>query len=232
MDSAGQSKNIRTASGGLFFRRRLCWVPTWRGGLTPLLILVLTTILTVQHAYHFLAVNDSCPGSVLVIEGWAPDYVLEATVAEFRKNHYDQLLVTGGPIEKGAPLCEYRTTAEFTAAILLRMGLETKVVQAVPMPETRQDRTYRSALTLKRWLQQHGGVPAQLNLMTGGAHARRSRLLFEEAFGPNVKIGVVAISNHEFDPARWWASSAGVRTVLAELIAYGYARVIFCPPRE
>ena len=182
--------------------------------------------------YDFLAITDPCPGGVLVAEGWMPDYMLQETMAEFRRYNYAKLLVTGGPIEKGAPLCEYKNTAEFSTAILLRMGLATNAVQAVPMPETRRDRTYASALTLKRWLQAHGGVPAHINLMTGGVHARRSRLLFVKAFGTEVRIGVVAIPDREFETQRWWTSSAGVRTVLAEMIAYGYARLLFHPPGE
>lgn len=196
------------------------------------LTLVPTTILTIQHAYDFLAVNDPCPGGILVIEGWAPDYALEATVAEFRKNHYDQLIVTGGPIEKGLPFCEYKNTADFSAAILLRMGLATNVVHAVPAPKTQKDRTYLSVLVLKRWLRSHGGLPARINLMTGGAHARRSRLLYEQVFDADVRVGVMAIPDREFDPQRWWTSSVGVRVVLSELIAYGYARFVFQPPRE
>jgi hypothetical protein len=200
--------------------------------LALLLVGLALAVWMVRSGYDFLAVNDPCPGGVLVIEGWAPDYALQETMGEFRRHRYTKLLVTGGPIEKGAPLVEYRTTAECSVAILLRMGLATNAVQAVPMPKTLQDRTYFSALTLKRWLRAHGGVPAQLNLMTGGAHARRSRLLFGKAFGAETRIGVVAIPSQEFDPEQWWASSAGVRTVLGELIAYGYARFIFSPPRE
>ena len=214
------------------FRQRLCWIPTWRGWLALLLMCVAAAIVMVRGGYDFLAVNDPCPGGVLVIEGWAPDYALQETMLEFRRHPYAKLYVTGGPIEKGAPLCEYKTTAEFTVATLLRMGMTSNTVQAVPMPETRQDRTYTSALILKHWLRTQGGVPGQINLMTGGAHARRSRLMYEMAFGPEVQIGIVAIPNREFDPQRWWTSSAGVRTVLSELIAYGYARFVFHPPRE
>ena len=216
----------------MFFRRRLCWVPTWRSWLALLLMLILSAILSIRYAYDFLAVNDSRPGGTLVIEGWAPDYALEATLAEFRKNHYDQVIITGGPIEKGEPLCEYKNTAEFSMAILLRMGLATNLVHAVPAPGTQKDRTYLSIMTLKRWLLAHGGLPASINLMTCGAHARRSRLLYAQVFDASVKIGVIAIPAQEFEPASWWTTSSGVRQMLSELIAYGYVRFIFHPPRE
>ena len=217
--------------GGLF-RRRTCWVPTWRGGLLLLLLLALAAVGSVRGLHPFLAVTQPCPGDMLVVEGWAADYALEAALAEFRRPPYRRLFVTGGPMEKGAPLVEYRTTAEMTAATLLAMGLASNRVQAVPAPQTRQDRTYISALALKHWLLARGPLPAGFNIVTVGAHARRTRLLFAKAFGPEVRVGVIAVPNREYEADAWWRSSAGVRTVLSELIAYGYARFCFHPPPD
>ena len=63
--------------------------------------------------------------------------------------------------------------------------------------------------------------------MSSGAHSRRTRLLFQKAFGDGVTIGIVASPEREFDPRRWWTSSSGFRTVTSEIIAYLYARFIF-----
>ena len=64
-----------------------------------------------------------------------------------------------------------------------------------------------------------------LNVATVGAHARRSKLLFEKAFGPTTRVGVVALEDPEYDPMHWWRTSEGVREVLGESIAYVYARL-------
>lgn len=58
-----------------------------------------------------------------MVEGWTPDYVLEEAVAEYKRGRYQKLYVTGGPIEAGAPLAEYRTYAERGAAVVLKLGL-------------------------------------------------------------------------------------------------------------
>ncbi|MCX6997756.1 MAG: YdcF family protein [Kiritimatiellaeota bacterium] len=218
------------ATAGFFFRRRACWVPTWRGGLAVLLALALTVARLARHIHAVLAVTDSRPGGVLVVEGWAPDDVLQAAIAECQRHSYQRLFVTGGPIEKGAPLVEYRTVAEFTAATLLKLGMAANMVQAVPAPETRQDRTYAAALALQRWLLAQGGLPARCNIVTVGAHARRTRLLYAKVFGPAVSLGIIAVPDRNYDADHWWRSSAGVRTVLSESIAYGYARFVFRPP--
>ena len=211
-------------------QQRLCWVPTWRGWFALLVLISVTTIWAGRHVHDFLAVNEPYPGGALVVEGWAPDYVFKEAMAEFKRYHYDQLLVTGGPIEKGAPLFEYKTVADVGVATLARLGMDTNSIHAVPMPKVPQDRTFNSALFLKQWLLAHGGLPSSINIMTLGAHARRTRLMFEETFGPAVHIGIVAIPNDEYDAAHWWRTSAGVRTVMSELLSYGYARLIFrCP---
>lgn len=213
-------------------RRRQCLVPTWRGWLALLLSFAAIAFLLGREAHSFLAVTAPVPGGALVVEGWATDQALEMVVAEAGRNHYDQVFVTGGPLESGAPLAEYKTFAERGAAILLKLGLSTNLVQAVPAPLVRQDRTYTAAVTLKAWLHSHGMSPAKLNLITEGPHARRSRLLFEKALGPEVKVGVVAIPSLEYDQNHWWRSSAGVRAVIAEGLAYGYARLLFHAPKE
>ena len=208
-------------------RRRQGWVPTWRAW-TILLVLVLGFgWLGTRKIYPFLAVNDPHPGGLLVVEGWAPDYALETAVQEFKRNHYDKVCVTGGFLENGAPLSEYKTFAELGAGVLVKLGLSTNEVQAVPSPLVRRDRTYASALSLHRWLEQQSQPATHIHLFTQGAHARRSRLLFEKALGPGVKVSVTAVPMRDFDERHWWRYSAGVRGVISETLAYLYARLLF-----
>lgn len=189
----------------------------------------LLALVTVRSIHPFLALTKPAPNGVLVVEGWSPDYALELAMAEFRRNHYDKLYVTGGPLERGAPLSEYKSFAELGAATLVRLGLSSNAVQAVPAPLVRQDRTYTSAVTLRQWCQEHGISLKTMHVMTEGPHARRSRLLFKKAFGNEVVVGVTAVPVRDYDPQHWWRSSAGVRTVISEALAYGYVRLFFWP---
>jgi len=215
-----------------FLRRRQCLRPTLRGWLVLLVAFAACAFVGLREIGRFLAVNDPVPGGVLVVEGWVPDYALEAAMAEFNRNHYEKLIVTGVPLEHGAPLSEYENYAHLGAAVLLKLGLSTNVVQAVPTPAVRRDRTYAMARTLKHWLRENGLSPTQVNLMTVGPHSRRSRLLFEKALGKDFAVGVMAIPCRDFDLAHWWRSSQGVRIVLGETLAYAYARFLFAPPRS
>jgi uncharacterized SAM-binding protein YcdF (DUF218 family) len=139
---------------------------------------------------------------------------------------------TGGPIEAGAPLVEYGSYADRGAAVLVKLGVNTREVKSVPAPRTKQDRTYTSAVALATWWRDHGVSPTKVHLVTDGLHARRSRLLFEEALGKGVVVGVTAVPNRSYDPQQWWRSSPGVRGVIDESFGYLYARLVFRPYRE
>jgi uncharacterized SAM-binding protein YcdF (DUF218 family) len=213
-------------------RLRICWLPTLRGWLVLLIPFAAVLIFGFRNMGTFLTVNDPVPGGVVVVEGWSSDYALESAMAAARQTSRQMIYVVGGPLEQGAPLSEYHTYAELGAANLLRMGMNTNQVQPVPAPDVRKDRTYIAAVALKNWMSEHGAIPEKLNLISAGAHSRRSRLLFEKAFGGGTRVGIIAVADRGYDREHWWRSSQGVRMVSDELIAYCYARFLFSVPRE
>ena len=218
--------NRRVPFWGLLYRRE-CLIPTWRGLFLFTLLGLIFVVIAVSSVHSFLAVTEPVPAEVLVVEGWVPDYVLGEAKVEFERHHYRRLYVTGGPLETGGPLSEYKTYAELGAATLVLMGMNKSAVEAVPTPFVRQDRTYASAVALKNRLHQQASSETGINLVSLGTHARRSQLLFQKAFGEDSRVGIFAIENREYDSRRWWKFSAGVRTVVDELIAYIYVLVVF-----
>lgn len=212
-------------------RRRQALCLSWRGRLLSLAAVALAIAFAALRIQPFLAVTDATPGGALVVEGWVPDYALKSALVLAKGGAYAPLLVTGEPLKIGEPLSAYKTYAELGAATLNQLGAFPSA-QAVPATAVIRDRTYASALALRDWLRARGPLPAKLTLLTLGAHARRSRLLFEKVFGPGVKIGVIAVSNRDYDAARWWRFSEGFRNVTDEAIAYLYARFLFSPAAE
>ena len=228
---AGTGAGEQTAWWGLA-RRRSKWVLTWRGRLLVLALGAGVLMVGGRHLPFFLAVNAPVTSEVLVVEGWVPDYALAAAVAEFKERGCARLYATGGPREAGVPLSEYKTYATLSSAVLIRLGLSEQAVQAVSAPGMRKDRTYASAVALREWLRAHGGVPLRFNVLSVGPHARRTRLMYEKAFGKNIQVGIIAIEDQDYPAAQWWKSSSGVRSVLDEALAYVYARVFFRRPGD
>jgi hypothetical protein len=200
-----------------------------RGWLFLLFLGVVLVVLGISEAHRFLTVNNPVPSDILVIEGWVPDYALKATLPQLTRDHYRKILVTGGPITSGTYLCGYTNWAELGAATLIQLGVDTNTVEALSAVRVSRDRTYASAVALHAWLRRHQIDATSLNILTMADHSRRTRLLFRKALGRNYRVGIISIENRDYDPHRWWQSSEGVRTVVGEMIAYGYARFLFWP---
>jgi uncharacterized SAM-binding protein YcdF (DUF218 family) len=71
--------------------------------------------------------------------------------------------------------------------------------------------------------------PAAINVVTEGLHARRTQLLFQKAFGRELRVGVIGVPSPDYDPKQWWKYSEAVREVIGEGIAYIYAVLFFHP---
>jgi hypothetical protein len=109
------------------------------------------------------------------------------------------------------------------------LGAPAESVHAVPSNVVNRDRTYNMADALKAELGREGVSAAKINIISLGPHSRRSRLLYKFAFGPQTQVGMIGITQQEFDPDHWWRNSEGFRTVIGECLAYLYARFVFHP---
>ena len=216
---------------GLLTRRER-WSLSWRGWLAVLLLLILAGWYGILHLYPFLAVTQRENARVLVVEGWVPEYAIRDAVKEFRSGSYDRVFTTGGPVEgTGRYTNDYNTSASVGATRLRADGLPPDILQMVPCRVMKRNRTYESALALRDWMQEHHLRVSAINVLTEAVHARRSRLLFQEAFGPDVRVGIIAAANPDYDASRWYRYSEGVRDVIGETLAYVYAKFLFFPPK-
>ena len=215
---------------GLVSRRERLGL-SWQGwGLLILLSggVLLFLLLNIQP---FLAESQPVNADVFVMEGWVREYAVRDVVKEFRNGSCHMIFTTGGPVTGSeGETNDVSTMASVGAALLEKYGVPHECVQRVPAHEVGRDRTYTSAVALRDWFHAQGLNIRGFNIYTEDAHARRTRLLFQEAFGPDVAVGVISISDPDYDPARWWRYSEGVRTVVGETIAYLYARLLFHPP--
>jgi hypothetical protein len=217
----------QTICGGLL-KRRLHWGLSLSGWLLAAGLLGAVFALAVWNVHPFLAVNHPVNCDDLVVEGWIPEYALQE-IAELCKTHpYRRILTVGGPVSgSDSPAADDDTHAYVGASRLKKLGIDPQLVEMVPNTVRHRDRTYGSALALRKWLSGKGTLPAAMTVVTLGPHARRSRLLYEKAFGGGASIGILAIENREYDPHHWWRYSEGVKEVVSESAAYLYARFIF-----
>jgi uncharacterized SAM-binding protein YcdF (DUF218 family) len=206
------------------------WSLSWRGRLILASALLLVGALIFKGVYPFLATTHRVDAEVLVVEGWVHEYAIRAAVEEFRSKSYQRVFTTGGPVEgAGGYIDDYQTEASVGAELLTKNGLPLEAVAVVPSRVMNRDRTYGSAIALRNWFREQNLVVHSLNLLTEDVHARRSRLLFQEALGQDIKVGIIALPNPDYDWRHWWRYSAGVKEVSSETIAFLYAKCLFHP---
>jgi hypothetical protein len=211
-------------------QRRERWGFSARGWLAAIAIFLLASMAWVFNVQPFLAQTHRVDTNFLVVEGWVHSYAIEAAVKQFYDGHYEKVFTTGGPVVgTGGYSNDFNTSASVGAELLVKAGVPAGFVQMVPSHVSGRDRTYNSAVALREWLRLHQPKVTGFNVLTEDVHARRTRLLFQEAFGKDVHVGIIAVPNPEYDPNHWWRYSEGVREVLGECIAYLYAKVFFSP---
>jgi uncharacterized SAM-binding protein YcdF (DUF218 family) len=208
------------------FSRRARWGLTWRGWLASIVILLAIVAILIVRIHPFLAITKPVETSVMVVEGWISMPSLQVAAEQFRAGGYEKLYaVAGSP--SNAEFDPEANYGESVANQFLELGIPPESVFAVSSGNPQRDRTYTSAVSLRNWFEAQGMTASALNVVTEGPHSRRSRLMFEAAFGDDVSIGVISVPDTEYDTSRWWRYSEGVKEVVSESAAYFYARFLF-----
>ncbi len=212
-------------------RRRQAWLPTWPGWLLLAFVLAAAALFVATRIVGFLALQAPVAGArILVVEGWLEQADLRHALAAVERGRYQRVLTTGGPVESWDAPSGKVSSAE-RAAGWLRSRLPPGIgVMAVPAPDTLQDRTFLSAVVLREWARASGVTLDAIDLFTASVHARRSRMMFAEALGPSVAVGVLAAPPRYHDAEGWWTSSAGAKGVIGEALGLRWTACCFRPP--
>jgi hypothetical protein len=177
--------------------------------------------------YPFLAITEPVSGSVLVVEGWIPAYALNGVADQLHSNHYTKVVVLRGLYKGGGRYESAQFTGRYMVETLVELGVPNERVELILFDAVNRDRTYQSALALRSWCSTNALPLNDVDVVTVGPHARRSRTLFERALGAKTRVGIIALADQTYDPDHWWRSSAGLREVPFELLAYLYAKFLF-----
>jgi hypothetical protein len=82
---------------------------------------------------------------------------------------------------------------------------------------------------LREWVRRSRLRLEALDLVSQGPHARRSRLLYQLALGPQVRVGVFATQSYDYDAAKWWRTSSGTKDVIEQAIDFAWVKCCFRP---
>ncbi|MEI7724712.1 MAG: YdcF family protein [Bacteroidota bacterium] len=221
--------NKKTTADYFLVNRRERWGLSIYGWIFIIIMITLPVYIGFRNLYSILAPVQREKTDILVLEGFISDYVLQAAINEFRGKHYSLLITTGTPLEYGDLLAPYRNTARVAGMSLIKLGFDSTKLVMIGTDEIRNDRTYNSAIKLKKWMVSHRPDINAVNLMTMSVHGGRSLLLFKAALGDSIRVGIISVPNFYYGQHSWWKSSKGFRETINEAIGYFYVRYFFRP---
>lgn len=207
-------------------RRTILW-PTAAGWLV-LGIFVAAGVAGLQLGVErFLAHTNRERAEVLVLEAWTQDGGAKAAAEEFLKyqDSYRFVVATGALTGTRWSSRRWREV-EIADRVMRSSGVPGDSILAAELPDIETQRTFVAALATKAALQERGIRPAAINVLTRGAHARRSRLTFARVFGPETKVGVISWQPWGSDSVTWWRSSERSIDVLKESAGYLYEALL------
>jgi hypothetical protein len=144
------AKNIKLP---VLFSKQLINVPTTFGWFLLLTCFLTIVFIPVFKIQSFLALSKPVNSKVLIVEGWVPDYCLEQVCTLYKAQKFTTIIITGGPLEQGSYLKEYKNFATLGAATLRQLGIPDSILIVIPAPYVQKDRTYTSATAFKKWFQ-------------------------------------------------------------------------------
>ncbi len=217
------------------FRRRQVFLPTFWGALFLSALAAAIATATLRNLGRFLAPNDPAGGHdgrgarTLVIEGWLDPDALDDGIALIAHASYERVVTSGASSEDWRDGEARPTHADRAADYLRRHGVTRIPVFAAAASATATDRTFRSALAVRDWMRGQGISTDVIDLYSGGVHARRSRRLYQMAFGPDAEVGILAARPRHYSIERWWSTSEGTKSVLDEAISLVWTTCFFWP---
>jgi hypothetical protein len=201
---------------------RLRRFPTWRVWLIFFMLTIPAFVGLAYFSYGWLAITQRVENpTYIVVEGWAPDYVVNAAQQEFDDANAELIITTGLPLEQGAPLLEFKDYATLAATTLAKNGADPGKIYPVAASAVTRERTAAMAEALREALSALN-VPAEkkrIQLLTHGTHARRSRWIYQRILGPEWQVGIVAVPTRSYPASHWYRHSSGVKGVIDELAA-------------
>ena len=167
----------------------------------------------------FLSMTKRVPADTLIVEGWIGRESLPKAKKEFEQGGYKYLVITGGLT--GQTWSQNREhVTEIAERDLTRLGFPREKLFLAPCVDVEKQRTYVSALAARDMMEAKGLNAKGINVMSRGAHARRTYLVYGKVF-PEIKVGSISWDPYTTQES-WWRSSSRAKELLDETFGYSY----------
>jgi len=121
-------------------------------------------------------------------------------------------------------LNNFGSNAELARNKLLAMGIDSSQIIAVPGKKTKVNRTLKSALAFRTWLDSSIIEVKGINILSQGTHARRTWMIFNKVLNKQYEIGIISIPTYNGSKR-----SFQLVKVLREILGIVYYWLILIP---
>jgi len=209
-------------------KKQHIWLPTIPGLILISITCIAMIIFIINNLANYLAQQQPINKGILVVEGWVSEQTLLQAIHSYKTNPYQQIITTGGLI-KGRRQSEYKSYADSAAAFMLKNGIKQPEITSLPTPDSAQNRTFLSAVIVRDWLIKKKNNTQTIDVVSEGVHARRTLTLYQMAFANKRGIGIMAGKAEQYLLESWWQTSAGIKTVISEVVGLVWSVCCFYP---
>lgn len=212
----------------ILFQRRTVWWPTRLGWCCFFLLPIFVLGFWVFLGESFLSSTRRVAADTLMVEGWIGREAMPQVKTEFERGGYERLVITGGLT--GYSWSKDRLNAtDIAEKELLRLGLPAEKLFLAPCEDVENQRTFESALTARRMMEAKGLSTKAINVVSRGAHARRTHLVYRKVFGSSINVGIISwnpLPPEILEKESWWQSSNRAKDMLDETFGFTYEALL------
>jgi uncharacterized SAM-binding protein YcdF (DUF218 family) len=198
-------------------QRRTIWLPTFLGWFLLLVIGCVPVVVWFFWGEGILALTERQPADVLVVEGWIGPEGVRAAYHEYIVGGYKFVVAAGGLTGERWNSRRWNYADE-AAEQLTKLGVPPDRLLVASSRETEAQRTFEMAVAAHNVIGR--SAIHSINVFTRGAHARRSRLIFQKVFGSDNSVGVISWKPPMFSDEPWWRSSDRAEDLIKETVGY------------
>jgi hypothetical protein len=108
----------------------------------------------------------------------------------------------------------YNSNAELARNRLISMGMNSSQIIAIPGETVIVNRTLTSALAFRDWLKQTNKDIRGINIISMGAHARRTWMIYNRILQEKYPIGVISLPDYIYTQSRIYRIIKNIRETL------------------
>jgi len=128
-------------------------------------------------------------------------------------------------VNNGVKTPVHSNFAKRAAFDLMKLGIDSSKIIAVPAIGVKSERTLTSARTFATWVYRHKIHVSNCNIFSQGIHSRRSWLEYRFILGKHINVGIIAAHDPAFEK-KWWTSRENIHKVFREGIGCLYFRIL------